>query len=192
MIEDERRRLHRLRQRRDQGQLPWLYDDVEGQSGACEGPESSHDIGPAEPAFVCLRERHVPDPDEVLTARRCAQGVELSGHVRLEVDPANHTENRADRIGCREQVECLAEHIHALDDDASVDPRGVQFARGCVGRKVAVDRRHRRRVNPVLRVPRALPDVQVRIDQVPGHDRCHTSRSALQRSPSWASRPNAV
>ena len=119
------------------GQLPWLYDDVEGQSGACEGPESSHDIGPAEPAFR-LPPSNVTcrTPDEVLTARRCAQGVELSGHVRLEVDPANHTENRADRIGCRKQVECLAEHIHALDRRRIRRPlrRSVQLV-GCAGRE---------------------------------------------------------
>ena len=152
-----------------------------GTPAAVNAFSPRRDGGPGEPCVVCFHRGHVTDSDELASAWSGPQGLELERHITLEVQPADDAHDGRERLSPCEEVERLAEGVHALDDDAAANRRLAQLADSIAGREVAVDDGHRYGIDPGLGVQVAFPYMQVRVNQLSGHDRCQTSCMARQR-----------
>ena len=167
-------------------QLPVADDEIERQVGLLERREARTHLRPEQPLRVRVDVDQVAHSDDG-DVGGSADAVELVRYVPLQVDPHHHAGDDAPVRA--HQPETLLEAVARLHDDRAVHVGRREHRRQLGRPEVAVDGRHGDRIDPILRVQRPVPEVDVGVD-ARGHPRCHTSSSGCQSDP--GSRSSAI
>ena len=173
MIENEPDLGQVARDRLGQRELVPSQNEVEAETGAPEHRQPAPDVGAPQPLGVGVDVGEVANPDERRTVT-IGKARQLVRHVGGEVEPPD---DAGDAVAGRgEETPRLVDAVAGLHDHSSAHTDGVELSGEIVHREVAVDGRHRLRIDPRLGIGRSGPHVDVRVDvDVDAHRTCHSS-----------------